>query len=310
MGSELFHQRDLAQSPLRSTGGDIGLHLNLDPAKPLTELMGQMRAQLSPTQGLAPGGVRVPPLSTDDVVVVGQWIDRVGLENLPLVQPKQVICSGVRGLFQALQGAKIHLTQSEDDESATSDMEASNSSLPLDRSETDPLALNHGGPEREEGELTEHSSSPDAMDQDNILGHDTYLDRGLASDTGAASGRASDFQSEEMDTATQPSEVESYSDRPRESQDAWYTRNGPDSNWGEGESETARHRRLYPKIQPYVIPTPSGIDNGGCQEEDLMDPREVASPVCRVGRPNIDGSVGSDSMTLPCSETLQIENHP
>ncbi len=35
---------------------------------------------------------------------------------------------------------------------------------------------------------------------------------------------------------------------------------------------------LYMKIQPYVIPTPSGIDNRWYQEEDLMDPREVASP--------------------------------
>ncbi len=68
-------------------------------------------------------------------------------------------------------------------------------SLPLDRSETDPLALNHRGPEREEGELSERSSCPDAMDQDDILGHDTYLDRGLASDTGVAPGMTSDFQS-------------------------------------------------------------------------------------------------------------------
>ncbi len=117
-------QRTRSSLHRRVQGATLGLHLNLDPSKPLTELMSQMHAQLSPTQGLPPGGMRVPPLSIDDVVMVGQWIDRIGLENLPLVQPKQVTCSGVRGMFQVLQGAKIHLIQSEDDESATSDMEA------------------------------------------------------------------------------------------------------------------------------------------------------------------------------------------
>ncbi len=205
---------------MQDTGDDIERHLNLDPAKPVAEFVGQMRAQLSPTPGLASGGVRVPPLSNDDFVMVGQWIDRVGLKNLPLVQSKQVACSGVRGLIQALQGTKIHLIQSEDDESATSDMDASNSSLPLDYSETDPLALNHRDPEWEEGELSEHPPSPDAMDQDDVLGHDTYLDGGMASDTGAAPERINGFLSKEMDTTAQPSGDESYSDRPRGSQDA------------------------------------------------------------------------------------------
>ncbi len=129
-----------------------------------------------------------------------------------------------RRLFQVLKGVKIKLVQPEDDDSATSEMDTSHASLPLDHSETDPLALNHRDPDLKEGELSEHSSSPDSKDQDDILGHDTYLDRGLASDTGAAPGRTSDFKSEEMDTMAQPSEVESYSDRLMEIQDAWYDR--------------------------------------------------------------------------------------
>ncbi len=104
MGSALPHQEDLIQSPPRNTGDDIELHLNLDPARPVAELMGQMRAHLSSAPGFATGGERVPPLSKNNVVVVGQWIDHVGLENLLTVQPKQVVCSGVRGLIQALQG--------------------------------------------------------------------------------------------------------------------------------------------------------------------------------------------------------------
>ncbi len=114
---------------------------------------------------------------------------------------------------------KIQLIQPEDDDSTTSEMDISHTSLPLDHSETDPLALNCRNPDLE-GELKDHSSLPDAMDQDDVLGHGNYPDRGLASDTGAAPGRVSDFQSEEMDTTVQPLEVESYSYWPIESQDA------------------------------------------------------------------------------------------
>ena len=137
------------------------------------------------------------------------------------------------------------MVQPEDD-SDTSEINTSHASLLLNRSEMDPLALNHTNPEQEEGELTEHSSSPDALDQDDVLGHDTYLDWGLASDTGAAPRRISGFQSEEMDTTAQPLEVESYSDQPMGSQDARYDRSLPDSDWGEGENDAARRHRLYP----------------------------------------------------------------
>ncbi len=167
------------------------------------------------------------------------YINKVGWTDLPLVQPKQVTCPGVRVLIQALQGTVIHLVQSEDDESDTSDMEASDSSLPQDRSEIDPLNLTQGGPEREEGECSSHSSSPQAMDQDDVLGHDTYLDGGLVSDTGMASGRAADSQSKDMDTTAQPSGAESYSERPMESQDARHSHGNPDPTWGEGENEAA-----------------------------------------------------------------------
>ncbi len=191
-----------------------------------------------------------------------QLVLRVGLVNVPHLQPKQLSNAGVREFVRVLTGVRIQLVQSEDDDSDTSEMYTFHASLLLDRSETDPLALNQRNPDREDGALTEQSSSPDAMDQDDVLGHDTYLDRDLASDTGAAPGRISGFHSEEMDTTAQPSEVESCSDRPMESQDAQYIRSGPDSNWGEGESEMARRRRLYPKVPPYVIPVPPRINSG------------------------------------------------
>ncbi len=211
--SDLPYQRDPSLSPPRSTEDDIRLCLDLDPAKPVAELIGQMCAQLSPSRGLILGGVSVAPLSNDDVIVLGQWINQMGLKNLPLVQPKQVTCSGVRGLIQVLQGVKIHLIQPEDDDSATSDMDTSKPSLPPGYSGTNPSGLDLKGPtDLEEGEISDHSSLPEPMDQADTLGHGTYSVGGIASDTGPATGRISDFQSEDMDTTEQRSQIERYSD--------------------------------------------------------------------------------------------------
>ncbi len=70
-----------------------------------------MRAHLSPTRGFDSGGVRVPPLSSDDIAMLGGWIDKVGWTDLPLVQPTQVVCLGVRILIQVLKGTVIDLVQ-------------------------------------------------------------------------------------------------------------------------------------------------------------------------------------------------------
>ncbi len=123
-------------------------------------------------------------------------------------------------------------------------MEAADSSLPQDRSEFDPLNLTQGGPELEEGEWSGHSSTPEAMDQDEVLGHDTYLDGGSGSDAGMASSRKADSQSEDMDVTVQHSEPEGYPGRPMESQDARYHCDNPDPTWGEGENNMAKHHRL------------------------------------------------------------------
>ncbi len=129
---------------------------------------------------------------------------------------------GVQGVVHVLWRVKIQLVAPEDDDSDMSEMDISNASIPPDHSEADPLAVDHGGPEQEEGEISEQSSSPD-----DVLGCDTYLDGGLASDTGTAPERIDGFQSEEMDTTAQPLGAESYSDRPMGSQDAQYDRSLP-----------------------------------------------------------------------------------
>ena len=70
-GGALPRQRDPPQPPSRDIGEDTGRHLTLDPARPLAELIGRMRAHLSPTRGFASGGLRVPPLSGNDIAVLG-----------------------------------------------------------------------------------------------------------------------------------------------------------------------------------------------------------------------------------------------
>ncbi len=112
------------------------------------------------------------------MAVFEQIVLKVVLENVPRLQLKQLTNAGVQGVVHALRGVKIQLVSPEHNDSDTSEMDTSHASLPLERSEADPLALNYGSPEREEGEISEQSSSPDAMDQDDVLGHDTYVDGG------------------------------------------------------------------------------------------------------------------------------------
>ncbi len=117
------------------------------------------------------------------------------------------------------------------------------------------------------------------MDQDEVLEPDTYLDGGSASDAGMAFGQKVDSQSEDMDITAQPSEAESYSGRPMERQDARHHCDNPGSTWGEGENETAKRRRLYPKVWPYTTPAPQDVANRWYQGEDVMVPNEMPPPL-------------------------------
>ncbi len=93
----------------QATDDNPGSCLQIDLAKPIAEIASQVRAQLQLAQSHTLGGARVTPISDEDLVMFGQWMDKVGLENLPQVQPKQVLCTGVRALVQTLEGAQIHL---------------------------------------------------------------------------------------------------------------------------------------------------------------------------------------------------------
>lgn len=61
---------------------------------------------------------------------------------------------------------------------------------------------------------------------------------------------------------------------------------------GEEEDEATRRRCIYPKIRIYFLPKIVKVNSGWYEGENCMDPTEVAPPVHRMGRPNLDGSMG------------------
>ncbi len=134
-GSELSRQEDPFHLSSAEEMENEGRTLILDPAKPVAELVGQMRAHLSPTWGYAPSGERVPPFDSDDLDMLEGYVEQVGWTELPLLQPKQVPRAGVACLVRALRGTVIQLVQSEDNDSDTSHVTTLDSSQPLDRSE-------------------------------------------------------------------------------------------------------------------------------------------------------------------------------
>ncbi len=168
--------------------------------------------------------------------------------------PQQVDRTGVRCLVKALRGTAIQLVQAEDNTSATSDDEAAGQSQPGSRTVQDPLGLNQGESEWEEGECK--PSPPGAMDQDEVLGcdsrpeegvtsdtggafvlgRDSRLEEGVTSDAGGAFGATTDSQSEAMDVTGHHSETEDFSGQPMEAQDTCCDRDASELTWSEGET--------------------------------------------------------------------------
>ncbi len=244
MGSQLPSQEDPFQPPTREVLENPERILILDPTMPVATLVGRIRAHLSPVRGYATSGERVPVLDGDDLVALEGYIERVGWEKLSTLQPQQVDRTGVRCLVKALKGTVVQVVQS--NASDTSNAGTTGQSQLLSRSEQEPLGLNQGGSEPEEGEI--RPSSPEAMDQDDVLGHDTHLDEGSTSEAGMAFGQTTDSQSEAMDATGLYSEPEGFSGQPMDTQDARCSRDDPQSTWGDGESEMAKRRRKYPKV--------------------------------------------------------------
>ncbi len=292
-GSTLPSLEDSFQPPMWERMGNPERILTIDPAMPLPALVGRIHAHLSPVRGYASGSERIPALDGDDLVALEGYLERLGWEKLSTLQPLQVDRTGVRCLVKALRGTVIQLVHAKDNGSDTSDDETTGHSQLRSRSEQDPLGLNQGDSEWEEGEC--RPSPPDVMDQDEVLEHDSRPEEGITSYAGGAFGPTTDSQSEVMDVTGLHSETEDFSEQPMDAQDARCDRDASEPTWSEGENVTAKCRRKYPKVRPYAVPVRQENDNGWYQWEDIMDPNDVAPPVRRLGLPNVDGSIGGDA---------------
>ncbi len=103
-GGELPSQEDSFQPPTQEVMGNPERIMTLAAALPLATLVGRIRAHLSPVRGYASGGERIPALDGDDLVALEGYVERLGWENLPSLQPKQVDRTGVRCLVRASAG--------------------------------------------------------------------------------------------------------------------------------------------------------------------------------------------------------------
>ncbi len=69
---------------------------------------------------------------------------KLGLENIPHLQPKRLPTAGVRELVRVLNGVQIRLVPMEDVESSMRVMDTFHGSLRKGYSSSDPLGLNLG----------------------------------------------------------------------------------------------------------------------------------------------------------------------
>ncbi len=186
------------------------------------------------------------------------------------------------------------------------------SSFPTGFISSDLLGLESGGPtDMEDGEIVDNPRAPEPMDQTEGLGHGVHPTGSPLSDVSVIPGGVSDLPSEDMNTTAHPSESESHSSQPTTSQGARHSQSGPrDSAWGEEGDEASQHCCLYPKTRPYVIPQISRVSSGWYDEEECLDPTEVASPFRRVGKPNLHGSIGGHKAHTPCLLTERTGHTP
>ncbi len=249
------------------------------------EMVSQLRAQLQLTHYPATGGAGVTPLSNTDLVVFEQLVKKVGLEHLPLHQPKQFECSGVRELVHALLGTQILLAPVTDHDLDVSDMNVPHDSIPARFISSDPLGLESEGPvDLQAGEITDNLRTSEPMDQSEELGHVAQLRGSTFSNLSVIPSGVSDYPSEDMDVTSHPSKLDSHSSLLTMNQCAGLSLGDlQDSLWGAEEDEATKHQSLYPTTQPYLSPRLVEVYSGWYEGEYCMDPAEVAPPLSQRG---------------------------
>ncbi len=144
--SDLSFTESSCLALLQGTYENPGLCREIDPTNSMDDAVNQIYAQLQLTRDSVSGGEGLAPLSDEKMVAFEQLVLKVGLENIPYLQPKELPHAGDRKLVQALNGVQIRLVPMQDLESDISVMDTSHDSLPTGYSSTDPLGLNLGEP--------------------------------------------------------------------------------------------------------------------------------------------------------------------
>ena len=216
VGSDLPYSDSPSRALFQSSNDEERLCLEIDLSKPLGEIISQLRAQLQLTRDPTTGGAGVTPLLNSDLVVFEHLVQTVGLENIPLFQPKKVACSGVHKLLHVLQGTQIHLATVVDHDSDVNDMSvAHDSSLPARFHSSDPLRLESERPvDLEDGQIIDNPHASDPMDQSEELGHTAHPGGSALSDLSVITGGVSDYPSEDVEITAHPSKSESHSSLP------------------------------------------------------------------------------------------------
>ncbi len=106
VGSELFHQTDQSQCPSWSTGDESALCLKVDQTKSMVDAYNQIRAELQLARDPVSGGEELAPLPDYDMAAFEQLVLRLGLENVPYLQPKQLTKYGSSGICPCAYGSQ------------------------------------------------------------------------------------------------------------------------------------------------------------------------------------------------------------
>ena len=89
----MSYSKGLSLALPQSTDDETGLCLEIYPSKSAGEIASQMCAQLQLARSPISGGAGLASLLDDDLVMFAQLImQKVGLENLLQLQPKQIMC--------------------------------------------------------------------------------------------------------------------------------------------------------------------------------------------------------------------------
>ncbi len=108
LGTQVGDDIPCPEHILSQDSGEV-LCLEINLSVPSGEIVSQLRTQIQLACDPVMGGAGLEPLSNKDEAMFAQLVAKVGLLNLPQLQPKQVSVTGVHELVSMLQGTQLCL---------------------------------------------------------------------------------------------------------------------------------------------------------------------------------------------------------